>query len=287
VREGDFISFLYGARAHNLYGVVRREAIKDAQSLPPWPPVTFRESGRTYYFPFRLYLNHVREFNEPLVRSEFAYVAENLLLRAGYRKTHFQADQTTLQSVSEMGSRARGPTDALLLPEHATFTLRFTRNQKLVRTPEICRFREPILQSAVRRHLSDADRLQALLAKLDLCGGATGGLEILGEKALTEGHIDLLMKERVPIGLGIKVPFEVKTNRAQPGDVVQLRGYMDELRDDCKAGVLLAADFTKQATISASALGIRLVRYTLRADLNQAHTFEEIWRGLELEFVGK
>jgi len=104
VQEGDFISFLYGARAHNLYQVIRREAIREFATLPPWPPVTFRESGRTYHFPFRHWLETIREFDEPLVRSEFAYVAENLLLRAGYRKTHFQADQTTLQNVSQMGN---------------------------------------------------------------------------------------------------------------------------------------------------------------------------------------
>ena len=44
------------------------------QAPPSWKPVTFRR--RTYYFPFRLYLKPVREFCEPLVRPEFAYVAE-------------------------------------------------------------------------------------------------------------------------------------------------------------------------------------------------------------------
>lgn len=96
IQEGDYVSFLYGAKAYNLYIVRRKEAIKDAETMPPWEPITFRQSGRTYYFPFRLYLNTVRRFEESLVRAEFAYVAENLLLRGGYRKTHFQADQTTL-----------------------------------------------------------------------------------------------------------------------------------------------------------------------------------------------
>src|SRR5215467_8402412 len=54
VREGDLISFLYGARVHNLYRVTKREAIRDAQLLPPWKPLIFRQTGRTYYFPFRL-----------------------------------------------------------------------------------------------------------------------------------------------------------------------------------------------------------------------------------------
>ena len=65
--------------------------------------MTFKESGRSYHFPFRLKLRQVRAFDEPIVRVEFAYIAENLLLRGGYRKTHFQADLTTLQNVSQMG----------------------------------------------------------------------------------------------------------------------------------------------------------------------------------------
>lgn len=36
IQEGDFISFLYGAKAHNLYRVEEKEAIKDALDLPPW-----------------------------------------------------------------------------------------------------------------------------------------------------------------------------------------------------------------------------------------------------------
>ena len=65
-------------------------AYKNAENLPPWPPVTFRMSGNTYYFPFRLYLKQERTLDEPMIRPEFAYVAENLLLRGGYRKTHFK-----------------------------------------------------------------------------------------------------------------------------------------------------------------------------------------------------
>lgn len=55
-------------------------------------------------FPYRLHLQLLRRFDESLVRQEFRYVAENLLLRGGYAKTHFQADQTTLQNVSQLGN---------------------------------------------------------------------------------------------------------------------------------------------------------------------------------------
>jgi hypothetical protein len=103
LQKGDFISFLYGAKAFNLYKVKSKIAIKNAEKIPPWKPITFKMSGKTYYFPFRVYLEQLRKFEESLIRTEFAYVAENLLLRGGYRKTHFQADQTTLQNVSQMG----------------------------------------------------------------------------------------------------------------------------------------------------------------------------------------
>lgn len=106
-----------------------------------WEPVTFRESGRPYYFPpFRLYLKLVRGICEPLVRSEFAYVAENLLLQAGYRKTLFQADQIPLQNVSQMGSRWNGALQPLNLPAHNNVERRFTlmRHQQCI--PFICPF---------------------------------------------------------------------------------------------------------------------------------------------------
>jgi hypothetical protein len=200
IGEGDFVSFLYGARAHNLYRVRKREAIRGAESLPPWKLLTFRESGRTYSFPFRLHLQPIRIFNELLVRAEFAYVAENLLLRGGYSKTHFPADQTTLQSASEMGVLAEERVLPLPTAPYTTFTPHFTRNKELVRTPEVSRFKEPILQSAIRRHLLSQTNLQVLLRRVSFEGTRAGELEILGEKALPEGHIDLLLKKRVPLG---------------------------------------------------------------------------------------
>ncbi len=287
IEKGDFVSFLYGARAHNLYRVAKREAISNAGSLPPWKPLTFKESGKTYSFPFRLYLQPVRAFIEPIVRTEFYYVAENLLLRGGYRKTHFQADQTTLQSVSEMGTLADGSVVPLPLPEYSIFTPRFTRTKELLKTPETCRFRETILQSAVRRHLVAEDNLQNLLSQLNLVAAQAGALEILGEKALAQGHIDLLLKQRVPLGSALRIPIEVKTNRARPEDLTQLRGYMEELGDECPFGVLVAADFSKQAQAKSEENGVRLVRYNLNVDLKKTPTFDEIYQGLTLELVEK
>lgn len=35
IDKGDFISFLYGARVYNLYRILRKEAFKNADRLPP------------------------------------------------------------------------------------------------------------------------------------------------------------------------------------------------------------------------------------------------------------
>jgi RecB family endonuclease NucS len=110
-------------------------------------------------------------------------------------------------------------------------------------------------------------------------------LEILGEKALPQGHIDLLLKQRVPLGSTSKIPLEVKTNRATAQDIDQLRSYMNELRGDCQAGILIASDFAKGCRQTASEKEIRLVRYLLSTNLQQARTFEEICESLTLEPV--
>ncbi len=283
IQEGDFVSFLYGAKAHNLYKVAKREAIADAERLPPWQLLTFKESGKTYSFPFRLQLQPVRTFAEPIVRTEFFYVAENLLLRGGYRKTHFQADQTTLQSVSEMGTLADGSAAALSLPAYTTFTLRFTRTSELLKAPETFRFRETILQSALRRHLMSDENLQLLLSRIKLEAVLAGELEVLGEKALTQGHIDLLLKQRVPIGSSLKIPIEVKTAKANLADLAQLRGYMDELLGECPSGILIAADFSKDTVRNAYPNKIHLIRYALKSDLKKAISFEEICSSISLD----
>lgn len=286
IEEGDLASFLYGARAHNLYRVIKREALRDAQLLPPWKLLTFQETGRTYSFPFRLQLQPVRAFSEPLVRAEFAYVAENLLLRGGYSKTHFQADQTTLQSASQMGTVEEETPKTLAIGEFSTFVPRFTRNKELLNAPEVTRFKETILQSAIRRHLKSETNLQSFLNQLEFGQIAAADLEVLGEKAIPNGHIDILLKRRVPLGSDVKIPIEVKTQKAQPEDLKQLQGYTDELQGECAMGILLAHDFHKEVIASAANTNVKLVRYELTSDLKGMPTFEEIHRGLTLKVLG-
>ncbi|MFC2001170.1 hypothetical protein ACFLUZ_01550 [Chloroflexota bacterium] len=283
IQEGDFISFLYGAKAHNLYRVEEKEAIKDAQDLPPWDSITFKMSGITYYFPFRLHLSQIRKYSESLVRAEFAYVAENLLLRGGYRKTHFQADQTTLQSASQLGELYTETIAKLNVKKYETFVPRFTKSKDTVSPPEIFRFFEIILQAAIRQHLSEQENLSAFLHQIGVETLDTGKLEALGEKALAEGHIDILIKEATPMGLARKIVIEVKTGLARLQDISQLSMYLNELGNECMAAVLIAKDFSRKVLQEAKGRGISTFEYKLgEIESGVPVTFNELKEDLQL-----
>lgn len=282
INPGDYVSFLYGARVFNLYRVMEKVALKGAEGLPPWPKVTFR-SGRTYYFPFRLRLEPLRELNEPMVRPEFAYVAENLLLRGGYRRTHFQADRVTLHAVSQMGQVYTGlvePLDAT----GETFTPMLTWDKGRERIPYVFRFREIILQSLIRQYLSAPDRLQWLFSQMELGEVNARDFEVLGEKALPEGHIDLLVKDIAPIGASRKVVIEVKTGKASARDVRQVKGYADELGSECVGGALIAGSFSHKALNEARTHGVSCFAYELRGITeNGVWSFDKLLESLELK----
>lgn len=281
IDEGDYISFLYGARAHNLYQVEKKIAFKDAHKLPPWPSVTFRMSGYTYYFPYRLLLKPVRELSEPLVRAEFAYVAENLLLRGGYRRTHFQADQTTLQSVSQMGNLWSRNHHEFDFGEYDQFEPAFTKNRSLLQNPEILLFQEVILQSGIRHHLSEGQNLRNVLKVFGI-ELPSGNLEVLGEKALPEGHVDILVKESIPIGRSRKILIEIKTGSCQEKDINQIASYVNEVGDECVGGILIASKFPKRSLQSAKKNSIFLAVYDVSVDLNEICTFQQILESLRL-----
>jgi len=283
IQEGDFISFLYGAKAHNLYRVEGKEAIRDAQDIPPWDSITFKMSGMTYYFPFRLHLSPIRKLSESLVRAEFAYVAENLLLRGGYRKTHFQADQTTLQSASQLGELYKEKIAKLNVNKYETFVPRFTKSKDKASPPEVLRFIEIILQAAIRQHLSEEKNLDAFLGQVGIETLDTSKLEVLGEKALAEGHIDILIKEATPMGLARKIIIEVKTGMARVQDVSQLSMYLDEMGNECLAGVLVARYFSGKVLQEAKGQGISTFEYELGiVESGAPVTFDELKQDLQL-----
>lgn len=286
IQEGDFISFLYGARVFNLYKVMRKEAIRNAEILPPWPSVTFRMSGKTYYFPFRLYLSPLREFIEPMVRPEFSYVAENLLLRGGYRKTHFQADQTTLQLVSQMGSPYNKPVENLTINSYERFTPMVTWNKNLISPPEVFYFHEFILQSLIRQWLSQNTNAQALLDSCGLNTFLAKDFEVLGEKALPEGHIDILLKDSVPTGYSRKIIIEVKLGKAQSQDIVQLKKYVNEIGKECIKGILIAKDFSRKTQQEAKNKEIECFIYSFgQIDKTNIYSLEKLIVEFQLSLI--
>ena len=282
VQEGDFVSFLYGATVYNLYTVKTKEALRNAEKLPPWDSITFRQSGVTYYFPFRLHLAPLRQFSESLVRPEFAYVAENLLLRGGYRKTHFQADQTTLQAVSQMGRVWEGGIEELRLPHSETFTPHFTWRREKESIPEIFPFHELILQALVKQYLSAEDKLAGFLTQLGINDVTPESLEVLSEKAFPEGHVDILLKEAVPLGISRKIIIEVKRGAATKHDLWQLRHYVDEIGKECLTGILVAGRFSLARIKDANELGIKPVTYTLDST-GDVFEFEDLLQNFSLK----
>lgn len=282
IREEDFISFLYAARAHNLYKVIKKEVIKNAENIGPWKPVTFKMSGKTYYFPFRLWLKPVREFNEPLVRNEFSYVAENLLLRGGYRKTHFQADQTTLQNVSQIGKISNVEIEKLML-HYSTFIPKFTNKRTITKSPSIFLFKEIILQSLIRQYLSLIENMKFFLKLINVNELEAENLEILGEKALSEGHIDLLIKESVPIGFSRNILIELKLGKATKKDFEQLINYVNEFGEECLRGVIIAKDFNKKLLNKFSDSKINMLVYSFDNFDLEPKSFEELLGNIKLE----
>lgn len=285
IKEGDYISFLYGARVFNLYKVINKKAFKNFENLPPWPPVTFSMSGKTYHFPFRLKLKPIRKFNEPMVRAEFSYVAENLLLRGGYRKTHFQADETTFYNVSQMGELYKEEIKKIKLDESQTFVPLITFKKNLQKIPFIFYMHEFTLQSLIKHFLSQTKNLSHFFDCLELKYDPKN-FEILGEKALPEGHIDLLIKEKQPQGISRKIIIEVKTGKGNPKNILQIEKYMEELREECVRGVLIAKEVSKRTAEEATDKNIFCFRYYFpNIDITQHYSFDQLLNYIKIEQI--
>lgn len=281
--EGDYISFLYGARVFNLYEVVEKKAYGNAEKLPPWPSVTFKTSGKTYYFPFRLFLKPIRQLDESMVKPEFSYVAENLLLRGGYRKTHFQADQTTFHAVSQLGRINREFIHNLTLDNSYSFVPKFTWALEKVNPPEVFKFHELILQAIIRRHLSDKNKLQEFFKKIGRSDLNAEDFEVLSEKAFPEGHVDILIKDAYPAGASRKIVVEVKAGDANIKDIEQLTSYKNEIADECLFGILISKHFSKKILEKARNYGIICFNYSFEEiDKNLSYSFQDLESKLSL-----
>jgi hypothetical protein len=230
-----------------------------------------------------LYLRPVRKFEEPLIRAEFSYVAENLLLRGGYRRTHFQADQTTLQNVSQMGEKYSQNVE-YLESSGPTFIPEFSTTNSLVHIPYIFHFRELILQSAIRNYLCEKEKLQKFLEDISVDEVKAENLEVLGEKALPVGHIDIFIKEAIPIGESRNIMVEIKVGKAVTGDFGQLEDYLKEVGPECLKAVLIARDFSKR-NLSAFKDRIIPLRYDISCNLSTPRNFQELIKCVTLEKI--
>ncbi|MCR6624469.1 MAG: endonuclease NucS [archaeon YNP-LCB-024-027] len=280
VEEGDYVSFLYGARVYNLYKVVKKEAYEDADRLPPWPPITFKVSRRTYYFPFRLHLRQERELCEPMVRPEFSYVAENLLLRGDYRKTHFQADAVTFYNVSNMGSICDKSGEKLELGGK-TFVPKIVFDRGRQKDPWKFYFQELILQSLVRKKMRNV--LGEILSNFNI-SLPESEFEILGEKALPEGFVDVFIKLKHPQGSNIYLLVEVKTGRAGRNELEQLKSYVREFGNECRGGILIAKEFSKK-NIKTNR-NILLIKYEFeQISKDEEYSYDQLMQKLNFEIV--
>ncbi len=284
ISEGDYVSFLFAARARNLYEVKRKVAVKNSEENSPWPSIVLR-SGRKYNFPFRLILSPVRKFNEPLVRQEFAFVAENLLLRGGYRKTHFQADTSTLYSASQMGERVSEERKEISLSEDLLFEPKITFKKGRENPPYVYRFHELILQALIRKKLK-LSYLNQLLKELEL-PYSFSNFDVIGEKALPEGYVDLFLKQKHPVGTDSYILIEVKTGKASRKDFEQLQKYLSYVEGEAKAAILVARDFPKSFKDYISSPLIKAYRYSFDSiSLAKLYTFDELVEKLTLTYAG-
>lgn len=280
ISEGDYVSFLYGARVKNLYKVVEKKAYLNPEKIGPWPPVTFRISGKTYHFPFRLFLKKEREFDEPMVRPEFSYVAENLLLRGGYRKTHFQADRKTLSTVSEIGTSSF-ETEEFLTFDSDTFEPKIVFNRKFQRIPEKFFFQEIILQSIIRNMIVKI-ALSEILKVLGITVPAEN-FEVLGEKALPEGFVDIFIKLKYPAGTNKYILVEVKTGRAQKKEFEQLKRYANEFGEDAAGALLIAKEFPRSLPKESRIL---FIKYNFdQLDGSGEYSYDQLKERLRLEII--
>jgi len=287
---GDYVSFLYGARVKNLYKVIRKVAYKNAERLPPWKPITFR-SEKTYFFPYRLELQLEREFDESMVRPEFAYVAEDLLLRGGYRKTHFQADATTLSYVSTLGISQHDSSKYEISDTFKFPSLEFVPKIVFSNIDSDCKnndytvakFHENILQSLLKR------KLRSILKDVLKYFGSDRNpdeFEILSEKALSRGFIDLFIKLRHPVGKNQYILVEVKNRKASSNDFEQIIEYIKDFdkEGELLGGIIIASSFPSKSKLDTVKI-LRVKFFFRNLDESKEYCYQDLLDKLELTIV--
>jgi hypothetical protein len=284
IEEGDFISFLHGGHIINLYKVTAKVAYENAEELGPWRPI--KKNNKEYYFPFRLYLEQIREINEPLINPILGYLTEDFFTRGGFKKTHFQADHITFYNISQKGVISKNKRKKNINFQGKNFTPKiYIQEREKKKKKYVYQLSEEILQSLIRKKIRQ-DFISKIIKSLSL-ENLPGELEILGEKALQKGFVDILIKLLHPKGYNIYIPVEVKRNKANDKDVKQLKEYIYAIGSECKGGILIAKDFSKNKRQSIPNK-ILTVKYTFTDIQNKeykTYTYNELLSKLDLKII--
>lgn len=277
INEGDYVSFLYGAKIINLYKVASKKAYRELSA--PWRPIKFR-SGKVYTFPYRLFLSPIRIFNESIVRPEFLYVAEDLLLRGGYRKTHFQADQMTLHFVSTLGELAIDyACEKFHCPEELEYIPKISFSKR--NDSEITPFNELILQVLIKRKIDEV--IDKIIHYFGI-EGTKAEYEILSEKATEQGFLDLIIKPKYPLEKNGQIIVEVKKESGTKSAIEQLIRYLSK-NESYKGGIIVAKAFDENFTKFAKKIGKKILpmKYNLSVNVHEVYTFDDLCKSLSIE----
>jgi hypothetical protein len=158
-----------------------------------------------------------------------------------------------------------------------------TWNKNLIFPPKVFYFQEFILQALIRHWLSWGENLQSMFDSSGLNNFQAKDFEILGEKALPEGHIDILIKDCIPAGYSRKIIVEVKTGKAKSQDVYQLGNYVTEIGEECVLGILITQNFSRKVQQESENMGTKCFTYSFsQIDKKQKYPFEELKSNLQL-----
>ena len=153
--------------------------------------------------------------------------------------------------------------EPVAMPGATAYVPSIVRGRSGADQPYVFPLRELIVQTLLRRYLAVQANLIGLLRSARITGLDARALEVLGEKAFPEGHVDILIKEATPMGMGRKVVVEVKLGAATGANIAQLRLYMERLGEECAGGVLVAGRFGKRILKQAAEQGIACSQYSL------------------------
>jgi hypothetical protein len=182
-----------------------------------------------------------------------------------------------------MGILYNNSIEILTTDKYETFIPMLTWNRSLVSPPVVFYFQEFILQSIIRQWLSLNSNLKIFFDSCGLNNIQAKDFEVLGEKALPEGHVDIIIKDCAPAGYNRKIIVEVKLGKANPKDIIQLKNYMIEIGAECIGGVLIARDYSKKVQQESKNKGINCFVYSFdKIDKVQKYSLEHLKSNFQL-----